>query len=128
MRGAGTVGEGRRSFGREPGEIAFGVFWLSASGSNVYFVRSGLSWVLIDISWPDRVRVIKQAAERLFGAGTCPAAILLTHTHGDHAGSALELARSWDLPGTCAPASCRWPRGSTCQSTGTRLAGGWPSR
>ena len=27
-----------------------------------------------------------------------PAAILLTHTHGAHAGSALELARSWDLP------------------------------
>ena len=49
-------------------------------------------------SWPDRGQVIKQAAERLFGPGTRPAAILLTHTHGDHAGSALELARSWDLP------------------------------
>ena len=55
-------------------------------------------WVLIDTSWPDRGQVIKQTAERLFGAGTRPAAILLTHTHGDHAGSALELARSWDLP------------------------------
>jgi glyoxylase-like metal-dependent hydrolase (beta-lactamase superfamily II) len=72
--------------------------WLSASGSNVYFVRSGLSWVLIDTSWPDRGQVIKQAAERLFGAGTRPAAILLTHAHGDHAGSPLEPARSWDLP------------------------------
>jgi glyoxylase-like metal-dependent hydrolase (beta-lactamase superfamily II) len=57
-----------------------------------------LSWVLIDTSWPDRGQLIKQTAERLFGAGTRPAAILLTHTHGDHAGSALELARSWDLP------------------------------
>ncbi len=74
------------------------MFWLSASGSNVYFVRSGLSWVLIDTSWPNRGQVIKQTAERLFGAGTRPAAILLTHTHGDHSGSALELARSWDLP------------------------------
>ena len=74
------------------------MFWLSASGSNVYFVRSGLSWVLIDTSWPNRGQLIKQTAERLFGAGTRPAAILLTHTHGDHAGSALELARSWDLP------------------------------
>ncbi len=74
------------------------MFWLSASGSNVYFVRSGLSWVLIDTSWPNRGQVIKQTAERLFGAGTRPAAILLTHAHGDHAGSALELARSWELP------------------------------
>jgi hypothetical protein len=40
----GRPATGRRSFGREPGEIAPGVFWLSASGSNVYFVRSGLSW------------------------------------------------------------------------------------
>lgn len=94
----GRPARGLRSSGREPGEIAPGVFWLSASGSNVYFVRSGLSWVLIDTSWPDRGQVIKQTAERLFGAGTRPAAILLTHTHGDHAGSALELARSWDLP------------------------------
>ena len=94
----GRPARGRRSSGRGPGEIAPGVFWLSASGSNVYFVRSGLSWVLIDTSWPNRGQVIKQTAERLFGAGTRPAAILLTHTHGDHAGSALELARSWDLP------------------------------
>ena len=71
----GRPARGRRSSGREPGEIAPGVFWLSASGSNVYFVRSGLSWVLIDTSWPDRGQVIKQAAERLFGAGTRPAAI-----------------------------------------------------
>ncbi len=34
----------------------------------------------------------------LFGKGTRPAAILLTHIHPDHSGSALELARIWDLP------------------------------
>jgi glyoxylase-like metal-dependent hydrolase (beta-lactamase superfamily II) len=74
------------------------VFHSAISGVNVYFVRSGSSWVLIDTSWSNRGPLIKQTAERLFGVGTRPAAILLTHAHGDHSGSALELARSWDLP------------------------------
>ena len=81
-----------------PAEIAPGVFHSAISGSNVYFVRSGSSWVLIDTSWPNRGPLIKQTAEPSFGVGTCPATILLTHAHPDHAGSALELARSWDLP------------------------------
>jgi glyoxylase-like metal-dependent hydrolase (beta-lactamase superfamily II) len=34
----------------------------------------------------------------VFGAGARPDAIVLTHIHPDHAGSALELARLWDLP------------------------------
>lgn len=39
---------------------------------------------------------IERAAESLFGAGSRPAAILLTHDHPDHEGSALRLARTWD--------------------------------
>lgn len=34
----------------------------------------------------------------LFGPGSPPAAILLTHCHPDHDGSALRLARTWDCP------------------------------
>jgi glyoxylase-like metal-dependent hydrolase (beta-lactamase superfamily II) len=34
----------------------------------------------------------------VFGAGARPEAIVLTHIHPDHAGSARELARLWDLP------------------------------
>ena len=83
-------------------EIAEGVYRLETgrglTGANVYLVRSGPAWVLIDTAWPHRGPVISAAAESLFGAGTRPAAILLTHIHPDHAGSALELARLWDLP------------------------------
>ena len=83
-------------------QIAEGVYRLETgrglTGANVYFVRSGPAWVLIDTAWPHRGPVISAAAESLFGAGTRPAAILLTHIHPDHAGSALELARLWDLP------------------------------
>jgi glyoxylase-like metal-dependent hydrolase (beta-lactamase superfamily II) len=64
----------------------------------VYLVRSGPGWVLIDAAWPHRAQLIKAAAESLFGPGARPAAIVLTHIHPDHSGSALELARMWDLP------------------------------
>jgi glyoxylase-like metal-dependent hydrolase (beta-lactamase superfamily II) len=63
--------------------------------SNVYFVRSGSSWVLIDTGSAKCDREIQQAAESLFGANTPPAAILLTHDHPDHAGSTPALAHRW---------------------------------
>jgi glyoxylase-like metal-dependent hydrolase (beta-lactamase superfamily II) len=66
--------------------------------SNVYFVRSGPSWVLIDTGSANCGQLIRDTAESLFGVNTQPASILLTHDHPDHAGSALELARMWSCP------------------------------
>jgi glyoxylase-like metal-dependent hydrolase (beta-lactamase superfamily II) len=87
---------------KSPDEVAPGVYRLETgrglSESNVYFVRSNSSWVLIDAAWRGRGAIIRAAAESIFGAGTRPAAFLLTHFHPDHSGSALELARQWDLP------------------------------
>jgi glyoxylase-like metal-dependent hydrolase (beta-lactamase superfamily II) len=83
-------------------EIAPGVYCLEVGKgimrSNVYFVRSGSSWVLIDAASANCGRFIRKTAESLFGANTPPASILLTHDHPDHAGSALELARLWGCP------------------------------
>ena len=83
-------------------EIAPGVHSMEVgkgiSRSNVYFVRSGSSWVLIDAALANCGRLIRKIAESLFGVNTRPASILLTHDHPDHAGSALELARMWDCP------------------------------
>jgi glyoxylase-like metal-dependent hydrolase (beta-lactamase superfamily II) len=83
-------------------ESAPGVYCLEVGKgimrSNVYFVRSGSSWVLIDAASANCSQLIKKTAEALFGANTRPASILLTHDHPDHAGSALELARMWDCP------------------------------
>lgn len=80
-------------------EIAPDVFCPGPWGrtqTDVYFVRSGSSWVLIDAGWANDASRIERAAESLFGAESRPAAILLTHCHPDHAGSALRLARTWD--------------------------------
>lgn len=86
----------------KPEEIATGVYRFETgkgiTASNIYFVRSGPSWVLVDTAWPKYGRLIQETADSLFGAKTRPAAILLTHIHPDHAGSALELARLWNLP------------------------------
>ena len=88
--------------GTRPEEIAPGVYRVETGRglavANVYLVRSGPAWVLIDTAWPHRGQVISAAAESLFGTGARPAAILLTHIHPDHSGSALELARRWGLP------------------------------
>ena len=80
-------------------KIAPDVFCLGPWGrtqTDVYFVRSGSSWVLIDAGWANDEPRIERAARSLFGAESLPAAILLTHCHPDHAGSALRLARAWD--------------------------------
>jgi glyoxylase-like metal-dependent hydrolase (beta-lactamase superfamily II) len=85
-----------------PKQVASGVHFIEAGSgitrSNVYFVRAGRAWVLVDAASANCADVIQDAATSLFGANAGPAAILLTHDHPDHAGSALELARRWDCP------------------------------
>ena len=91
-----------KAVGTRPEEIAPGVYRVATgrglTGTNVYLVRSGPGWVLIDTAWPHRGQLIRAAAESVFGAGARPEAIVLTHIHPDHSGSALELARMWNLP------------------------------
>lgn len=83
-------------------EVSPGVYCMEVgkgiSRSNVFFVRSGSSWVLIDAASANCAQAIRRTAESLFGANTRPASILLTHNHPDHAGSVVELSRLWDCP------------------------------
>jgi len=67
---------------------------------NVYFVETGTpgEWVLIDTGLPDSQKAIIAAADKLFYPGSRPEAILLTHGHLDHLGSARELADHWQVP------------------------------
>ena len=79
--------------------IAPDVGWMPTSFVNVFFIgRPGGPWVLVDTGFPGRANQIVEGAEARFGGGARPEAIILTHGHFDHAGSALPLAEKWDVP------------------------------
>ncbi|MFN7996083.1 MAG: MBL fold metallo-hydrolase [Bryobacteraceae bacterium] len=79
--------------------IAPGLVCLGTPIANLYFVGTPPApWAIVDSGIPGYAAQIGATAERLFGQMSRPVAILLTHGHFDHSGSALELARMWDVP------------------------------
>ncbi len=88
--------------GARTSEVAPGVHMVAVgrgiAASNVYFLRSETSWALVDTGWRRGAPVITAAAAALFGAGSKPSGIFVTHLHPDHSGSAGELARRWGVP------------------------------
>ena len=80
-------------------KVAEGVRSLGFSASNVYLLgEPGGAYVIVDSGMPGHFDAIKSAAEREFGEDSKPAAIVLTHAHIDHYGSALALATYWNVP------------------------------
>ncbi|MBC7807843.1 MAG: MBL fold metallo-hydrolase [Akkermansiaceae bacterium] len=82
-----------------PTEIAPEVYRLNINGMvNAYLLGNARGWVLVDTGVAGQFEYIRDAADQQFGVGAKPDAIILTHGHGDHAGSALGLATFWDVP------------------------------
>ncbi|WP_340701578.1 MBL fold metallo-hydrolase [Brevibacillus borstelensis] len=81
-------------------EIASDVFALCIQVVNLCFVGEPHSgqWVLIDAGMPKSAPDIAAAAEKRFGSGARPKAIVLTHGHFDHVGAVIDLAERWDVP------------------------------
>jgi len=79
-------------------EIAPAIAVVPTLIANAYLVGDSASWVLVDACTPGNESRIQRAAERRFGRGSRPCAILLTHGHFDHAGSAGQLADAWGVP------------------------------
>ena len=78
--------------------IAPDVARLNLLASNAYLVGEKKSWVVVDSGMPGFFSKIKTTAEEIYGADNKPKAIILTHGHVDHYGSALALAAYWDVP------------------------------
>src|SRR4051812_34867064 len=78
--------------------VAPGVAGLQTVLVNLYFVGTPGRWVLVDAGIPMNAGRIRCAAERRFGPGAKPEAIILTHGHFDHVGSLQALAERWDVP------------------------------
>ena len=92
---------------REPGTgstryVAPEVSYLHDKFVNVIFVGApgapDREWTLVDAGLPGSADKIKRAAAELFGAGSRPAAIILTHGHVDHVGAIHTLMRDWQVP------------------------------
>lgn len=77
--------------------LANDVFRIPTGISNAYLVGRPESWVLIDAGTEGYANKIRAAANSRFGHGSRPEAILLTHGHFDHSGSAEQLARAWNV-------------------------------
>jgi glyoxylase-like metal-dependent hydrolase (beta-lactamase superfamily II) len=86
----------------EPREIADGVVLITTGrgpmASNLYLVRSGPAWAMVDCGWAGSAEPVRRAAAEVLGPGKTPDAILLTHIHPDHSGAAGALAREWKVP------------------------------
>jgi glyoxylase-like metal-dependent hydrolase (beta-lactamase superfamily II) len=82
--------------------VADDIYCLRQPMVNCYFIgqRGGgdRPWLLVDCGMPWSKRAIQVAAANLFGRRSRPTAIVLTHGHFDHVGSAAELAEEWDVP------------------------------
>lgn len=66
---------------------------------NVFFVGArGGDWILVDAGLHGSAGRIRHAAERLYGKGARPRAIVLTHGHFDHVGALHALLDDWEVP------------------------------
>lgn len=66
---------------------------------NVYFVGApGEKWFVVDSGLRGFEARIIAAAESRYGKNATPEAVILTHGHFDHAGSARALAEHWNVP------------------------------
>lgn len=92
-----------RSVGSNSWLVAPGVWRLKDIFVNVYIIqnREGTEWVLVDTGLKSTASKIKSLVTELFGSGSTPKAIIMTHAHFDHHGSLLELAEEWDAPVYC---------------------------
>ena len=79
-------------------EVARDAAFMRCAMVNVAALGTASRWVLVDAGLRGFATSIRAAAEERFGAGTRPAAIVLTHGHFDHVGSLEALLETWDVP------------------------------
>lgn len=79
-------------------EVAKDVLCIEIGISNCYLVGTKKEWALVDAGTDGHSDDILKAVRKRFGKKAKPEAILLTHGHFDHAGSASELADHWGVP------------------------------
>ncbi len=92
-----------RSVGSNSWLVAPGVWRIKDIFVNVYLVQDeeATGYVLIDTGLKTTASKIRSLVGELFGKGSKPKAIIMTHAHFDHRGSLIELAEEWGVPVYC---------------------------
>lgn len=92
-----------RSVGKHAWLVAPGVWRLKDIFVNVYIIqdREATGWVMVDTGLKTTADKVNELVSELFGNGSKPRAIIMTHGHFDHRGSLIELAETWDVPVYC---------------------------
>jgi glyoxylase-like metal-dependent hydrolase (beta-lactamase superfamily II) len=107
-------------------EVAPGVWGMKIVFVNVYMIANPLngSWVLVDAGLKGSAGSIKSMAEDIFGHGSKPAAIVLTHGHFDHTGALEDLLRDWDVTVYAHPLEGPYLNGSSSYPSPDPTVGG----
>jgi glyoxylase-like metal-dependent hydrolase (beta-lactamase superfamily II) len=80
--------------------VAPGVWGRKELFVNFYFIQDQITgnWALVDAGLKWSAPKIKDMADEIFGEGTKPVAIILTHGHFDHVGALAPLIKAWNVP------------------------------
>ena len=91
------------SLGSNAWVVAPGVWRLKDIFVNVYIIqdRESTGWVMVDAGLKSTAGKIRNLVAELFGNGSKPRAIIMTHAHFDHRGSLIEMAEEWGVPVYC---------------------------
>ncbi len=79
-------------------EVARDVVCIEIGIANCYVVGTKKSWSLVDSGAGGHADDVLKVVRKRFGKKARPEAVLLTHGHFDHAGSASELSDHWNVP------------------------------
>ena len=81
-------------------EVSQGVWGMRILFVNVFMIEdiSTGEWVLVDAGLKGSSNKIIKMAEDLFGKGSIPSAIILTHAHFDHVGALEAILQEWNVP------------------------------
>jgi glyoxylase-like metal-dependent hydrolase (beta-lactamase superfamily II) len=80
--------------------VAPGVWGRKDAFVNYYMIQDHTSgsWALVDGGLKWSAATIRNMAKEIFGEGSRPSAIILTHGHFDHVGAVKTLANTWGVP------------------------------
>lgn len=92
-----------RKLGNNAWVVAPGVWRLKDIFVNVYIIqdREATGYIMVDAGLKTTAGKIRSLVAELFGNGSKPRAIVMTHAHFDHRGSLIELAEEWGVPVYC---------------------------